>query len=517
MKWLVKQAILWHRYLGIGFCLFFAVWFVSGIVMMYASMPELTEADRLAHLPKLDLSTAKLTPAASWAKVGLSGAPLRITVAMIDGRPVYRFLPESGRWVTVFADDGEILSKLDSTSAVQIASAYQESPRSAMHVVRELPDVDQWTVYPTSRAYLPFQLVAVEDGNGTEYYVSEATGSVYLRTTSRSRFLAWCGAIPHWWYIRSLRANTPLWRAVMITASGWGIIMSVAGILAGILRFSPSRRYRFAGRSNSYIPYVGWKRWHYYFAAGFGLVTFTWILSGFFTMNPGKWSPGPNPTEAETLAFAGADLDPNAFDVLPARAVGLLQRCIYPNELEMISFQRKPYYVARDQRSQARLLSGQRDSESCISEMPTQELLEAGGRVAGNAPAAESAMLNDYDAYYYDRTRQKPLPVLRLRFGDARQTWLYINPKTASIQARYTNRSRYERWLYQGLHDLDFPFLYWHRPAWDLTVIILSIGGMSLIVTSIVLAVKYLQRSAKRHIRTGVFDSAKHGANSHRP
>jgi hypothetical protein len=126
-------------------------------------------------------------------------------------------------------------------------------------------------------------------------------------------------------------------------------------------------------------------------------------------------------------------------------------------------------------------------------------------------------MLNEYDAYYYDRTRQKPLPVLRLRFGDARQTWLYINPQTASIQARYTNRSRYERWLYQGLHDLDFPFLYWHRPAWDLTVIILSIGGMVLIVTSIVLAVKYLQRSAKKHIRTGVFDSAKHGANSSRP
>ena len=45
---------------------------------------------------------------------------------------------------------------------------------------------------------LPFQLVAHEDRKGTEYYVSEATGSVFLRTTSRSRFLAWCGAIPHW-------------------------------------------------------------------------------------------------------------------------------------------------------------------------------------------------------------------------------------------------------------------------------------------------------------------------------
>src|ERR1700730_2305807 len=234
MKWLVKQAILWHRYLGIVFCLFFAVWFISGIVMMYASMPELSEADRLAHLAPLDLSRVTLTPGAAFTKIGLSGAPQRITVAMIGDRPAYRFLPESGSWVTVFADNGEILHQVEPAAAIQIAGAYQTSSRSTMHVIRELPDVDQWTVYPTSRSYLPFQVVAVEDGRGTEYYVSEVTGSVYLRTTSRSRFLAWCGAIPHWWYIRSLRANTPLWRAVMITASAWGIVMCIAGITAGI-------------------------------------------------------------------------------------------------------------------------------------------------------------------------------------------------------------------------------------------------------------------------------------------
>ena len=220
-------------------------------------------------------------------------------------------------------------------------------------------------------------------------------------------------------------------------------------------------------------------------------------------MNPGKWSPGPNPTEAEVRAFAGADLDPSAFHVSPSQAVTLLQKCLRPSELEMIVFQSQPYYLARDQRSQLRLVRGQGDWSSCLLAMPAQELLQAGSRVADNAAPAESAMLDRYDAYYYDRDRQKPLPILRVRFADARQTWLYINPQTALIQARYTNRSRYERWLYQGLHDLDFPFLYWHRPAWDLTVIALSVGGIALIFTSIVLAVKYLQKSAKRNLRIG--------------
>src|SRR5579863_4137369 len=133
--------------------------------------------------------------------------------------------------------------------------------------------------------------------------------------------------------------------------------------------------------------------------------------------------------------------------------------------------------------------------------MPLTELLHASGRVAGGARVVDSTLLTAYDSYYYDRTRQKPLPVLRTRFADTRQTWLYVNPATTAIEARYTNRSRYERWLYQGLHDLDFPFLYWHRPAWDLTVIVLSLGGIALIVTSLVLAVKYLSASAKRNFR----------------
>jgi hypothetical protein len=501
MKWLIRQSILWHRYLGIAFCLFFGFWYVSGIVMMYAQMPELTELERLAHLPQLDFSRAKFTPREALGKHGLRGEPIRITVGMLGERPVYRFLPSEGKWVTVFADTGEVLRQLDPATAIQIALPYQEKPGTAMRVVRELRDVDQWTVNPASRPFLPFLLLETGDDKGTEYYISAATGSIYLRTTRLSKLLAWCGAIPHWWYIRSLRANDPLWQAVMITVSAWGIVMSLAGILTAILRFSPSRRYRLPHGHKSYIPYVGWKRWHYYFSLGFGLATFTWILSGLLTMNPGHWSPGPNPTQAEIQAFAGAELDPNVFHVAPPQATSLLRRCLDAVELEMLVFQGRPYYLATDRQSQSRLLSGLGDSESCISEMPTQELIDAASRVAGMVHAADSVLLTSYDHYYYDRNNRKPLPVLRVRFADARQTWLYINPQTTLIQARYTNRSRYERWLYEGLHDLDFPFLYWHRPAWDLTVIGLSVGGIALIISSIVLAVKYLQKSARRNFR----------------
>ncbi|MDE2903360.1 MAG: hypothetical protein OXP73_10075, partial [Chloroflexota bacterium] len=38
---------------------------------------------------------------------------------------------------------------------------------------------------------------------------------------------------------------------------------------------------------------------------------------------------------------------------------------------------------------------------------------------------------------------------------------------------------RVERWLFNGLHSLDFAFWYDRRPLWDIGVIALSIGGLA--------------------------------------
>ena len=42
----LRQLYLWHRYFGIVLCLLFALWFVSGVVMMYVRMPILFPAPR---------------------------------------------------------------------------------------------------------------------------------------------------------------------------------------------------------------------------------------------------------------------------------------------------------------------------------------------------------------------------------------------------------------------------------------------------------------------------------------
>ena len=54
------------------------------------------------------------------------------------------------------------------------------------------------------------------------------------------------------------------------------------------------------------------------------------------------------------------------------------------------------------------------------------------------------------------------------------------------------------RWLYHGLHSLDFPLLYYRRPLWDIVMIVLSLGGLGSAVTAVVPAWRRLRRHVQR-------------------
>ena len=48
--------------------------------------------------------------------------------------------------------------------------------------------------------------------------------------------------------------------------------------------------------------------------------------------------------------------------------------------------------------------------------------------------------------------------MLRVKFADPGETWFYIDPSNSTMLSQVTRLSRIERWLYNGLHSLDFPF-----------------------------------------------------------
>jgi hypothetical protein len=106
----------------------------------------------------------------------------------------------------------------------------------------------------------------------------------------------------------------------------------------------------------------------------------------------------------------------------------------------------------------------------------------------------DAVWLDEYDGYYYDLRRARALPVLRVRYADANATWLYLDPEQGGIVQRSGKVSRLRRWLYQGFHSLDFPFLYFRRPLWDIVVVALSVGGTVLSFTTMVPAWRRLRR-----------------------
>ena len=422
---------------------------------------------------------------------------------MLD-RPAYRF-----DGVTVFADTGDRLGDVGPAAAVTVASRFTGRPRDAVEFMGTLTEPDQWTL--VERRQLPLHKLWIDDAAGSELYVSPRTAEVVMLTTRRSRMLAWVGAIPHWFYFTALRANQTLWYDVVVWTSTLGCLLAVLGLLLGVTQFRwrrPPEETRSTGRFRARIPYAGWMRWHYITGAVFGVVTLGWVFSGLLSMEPYAWTNARG-LDVPRDALSGGPLDLARFPAWEARSWARITGGRPVKEIELLRIQDDPYYAvrvgARPVGAQAadavRPASNASETESGSEpllvaadsltprEKPfsVESLLALLSAALPGVPVVESDLLEDYDAYYYARgyargaagTRAPPLPVLRVKFADPTETWVYVDPRLSRVVASEHRFTRLERWLFNGLHSLDFAFWYDRRPLWDIGVIALCLGGLT--------------------------------------
>jgi hypothetical protein len=132
---------------------------------------------------------------------------------------------------------------------------------------------------------------------------------------------------------------------------------------------------------------------------------------------------------------------------------------------------------------------------------------QASRQAMPNVAIIDSEWLTDYDDYYHQTTpsfelgRHKPayvLPVLRVRYNDENQTWLYFSPSLAPM-VKFDKLDRANRWLYYGLHVMDWPGLFSRRPLWDIVTIALLSGLGAMSITTLLSAYRRL----KRHTLSG--------------
>lgn len=521
----LKQLLSWrfsliffHRWLGIAIGLMFVLWTISGVVLMYYGIPHHTAGERLSRLPPLSLDTATISPQQALDKVG--GTPFRLRISMHDDRPVYRINTGQvfGNWTLVFADTGDVITAIDEDTAIfTLAKLYPEYAEE-MRYEDYLRGPDMFTHSPALQNHFPMYRIGMGNrfGRGDEYYVSEKSGEVVMHTTHLTRLLGFVGYNVHTLYFWRQQS---WWTPLLHTLSWLGLGMTVLGLVLGIWRYS--RQPVHVRRGIAYrTPYSGWWKWHHYAGLIFGAVMFTWMLSGlvslsaFPSITESFYTPAQLQAGARTVQGFGAPMDFSTLTVDGMREAVKKIGTQYPvKELELQVVNGEPYYLAYrapdatelanwHSRSAMdfltpflewdhRYISATNVLAQPFSEFDEAALLQMAQTAMPGVAETERSWLNEHDDYYYHTVDSfdlglprtvRTLPVLRIKYEDSAQTWLYLTPSHAQL-VKVETIDRRNRWGYYGLHAFDFAVLYDNRPLWDIIVLLLLIGCITMTLT----------------------------------
>jgi uncharacterized iron-regulated membrane protein len=469
-----RWLYLIHRWVGIVSCLLFAMWFASGLVMIYVPYPSLSLFERVAGQESIDWARVDVPP-----PISLKGTPRSLDLEMRNGHPVWRVQDWVGERFSVSAERSVPEPRIEAAYAGRVAYRFGKADVLDVHAIES----DQWTVAGGFDRHRPLWKVALSDKAGTQLYVSSSTGNVVQNTTQTERFWNWLGSVPHWLYPRLLRQDNEAWRQVVLWVSGPCIAAAITGIWIGILR-TRIRERRFKG--GRMTPYHGWMLWHHVAGLVGGLTLTLWIFSGWLSVDPGHLFTSPDPPEGvEQRYSASADLP--AID--PQRLGAIAQGARLAHFSAHAGLARVTLHAA----------DGSRKVLSLPDLAPAPSVREAIEQAApGLVPAGkliDSTVMTEPDAYYYDIGAKPRLPVLRLRFDDPDKTWLYLDPTTGEILNGVDSRRRTYRWFFDLFHKWDLNSLTLHRPLWDILLGAFSIVGLITSVSGVWIGWKRLRRT----------------------
>jgi hypothetical protein len=504
------QAKRWlylvHRWLGIALCVVMALWFLSGMVMLYVGYPKLTTEERLQGLPPLPAAGCCVPISQALAAAGMAQGPGAPLAAARQGKPApatisWRLTSVAGAPRYVLGDASRTLVAVDARSGQRIgpvqaadalASARSFAPGQAVQHLDSIHE-DAWTHSRALDAHRPLHVVAVSDEARRWLYISSRTGEVVRDASFTERSWGWIGAWLHWLYMFRGGALNPWWTDIVIWLSVAATVATVTGLVVGVMRWRFRDRYRSGRRT----PYPGrMARWHHVLGLVGGALCLTWIVSGLLSVNPWKVfdAPGPKP---EHNAFAGGLLQADA--ALPAgQVLAELQR--HGLVAKSLEWRRAAgqHLVLAEGLGGPWLLGPQ---GLLPQGLPMASWLPAAQAMLPRARLVSQEKISQFDAYYYAREahtmtgqRERPLPIWRLKFDDPQQTWISIDPATGSVVQVLGSRRRADRWLFAFLHSFDLPVFLSARPLWDVWMLGFSLAGLGMGLTGVVTGIRRLRR-----------------------
>jgi hypothetical protein len=474
----MRALILPHRWLGVAFCMLFAMWFASGIVMHFVPFPAPPDAARLTGLAAVDLAKVEIGPAQARQSSGLDNATRVRLIQRADG-PVY-LINDAMRIAAVGAGDRSSAGIHSPRIALEIAADYarRRGWNNAAADAATLIAYDQWTVAGIFDLHRPLYRVALNDGPGTELYVSSPTGEVVLETTRRERGWNYVGSVAHWIYPAVLRGHPAAWSMVLWWLSLLALIGAALGAVVGTLRIG------IVG-SRPASPYRGWQALHHLLGLACGLFVLTWIFSGWLSMDDGLLFSTGAPSRADQAAVTGIpawdDLPPGEIQRLPAA----------DRDVEWFSFAGRIYRRERDGIEHQRLFvtAAEGAAEPARAFLRAAEVDTAASHLGRSCDATFA--IGPGDAYAVAAS-MPGAPVFRVVCGG---DWYHIDGSNGALLEKLDASRRAYRWLYAGLHTLDFPQLT-SRPALRTALIVgLCLCGLVFSLTGVIIAWRRLRFS----------------------
>lgn len=479
-----------HRILGIILCTLCFSWFLSGIVMIYHSFPRVSSEDRFSRAEVLD--TANL-PDIRNILFRLSGrTPVSsITLNNPEGQPIFH-VGNGRRSQQIYADTNTTAPIVTYWLCHQRATCW--CPNRIITQVDTLYKLDQWIPLAQYKKEFPIYKFHYDGPEKYQLYISSRSGEVLQFTDTDQRFWAWLGAIPHWVYFTILRENQNLWTQFMYWSCYLGMFMCAVGFILGIRSYWLARRKGFL-----HSPYKKtWFKWHHITGFFFGIFIFTWILSGYMSMAPlPQWIFGKQ--QPQTFRQLPADrqapsLEDYALDY--RKAIAFISTPDSPvKTIEWTHYQGIPLYRLR---TPDREITLDASADTIRPFRITEEFIFAAvRRLAGDSATYTITKMDEYDNYYISRRHSLPLPVYKVTFDNKAKDCYYYNLESFH-PIHYDTNSRWKRWLYRGLHSLDFKFLVERPLLWTIVIWTLLLGGAVVSFTGIVLSVKYIIRLIRR-------------------
>lgn len=489
-----KIVLKLHQILGSLLSLVFVVWFISGFVMLFSGFPHASK-ESLFNKQQIFIPTDSIQVLPNEFSANLQ----TVSLEKFNSKAIYRITDQDNNTKVI---DAFTLTEIEFFSSYELDTLIQQNYNAGYREKKILSDFDAWIPWSHFKKYFPIHKYYLNDSLHTVAYASSKTGEIVQETNRKQRWLARFGAIPHWFYFKSLRLKKEAWIKLIVWISGIGSLMCLFGIVVGFYHFRKRNKRKRLGMF-SFSPYKKrWYKWHHITGFFFGIITFTFVFSGMMSLQKVPKFIVPVKNEHHYIELWNKKyFNLNDFQ-LPVSTIIESERIPSIRKIEWcFTTSETPFY---------RVYSSDLNSPVMVSASPNKmafkqkefswaEIEREFLRKIKNTEATFET-LHESDGYYFE-DRRPPFPVVKAVIYDDNKTWLYINPRDLNIVYSLNKNTRLRRWLYKGLHSFDFKLLVSHNTLRIVILFIISVFGTIISLSGVVLSYRYISRTIKKQAR----------------